>query len=80
MLNAAQHLTEAGFNLSLSDTGKLLIAPATKITPELRTFIQTHRMQIVASLREAANDPVPPSAETSPPPQPTLSQADWAVF
>lgn len=66
-MNPAKQLIEAGFDVSVTDSGKLAVTPASKLTPELRTFIATHKPEIVAALTApAANDarltetPAPP--------------------
>ena len=56
-MNPAKQLIEAGFDVSVTDSGKLAVTPASKLTPELRTFIANHKPEIVAALTApAAND------------------------
>ena len=56
-MNPAQELQRAGFNLALTPGGQLLVRPKTLLTDDVRAFVFAHRVQIVASLMPAANDP-----------------------
>lgn len=51
-------LREAGFSVAITPAGKLAITPASKLTPEMRGFVTTHRDDLVQLLgRAASNDP-----------------------
>lgn len=44
------HLRAAGLNLEVDATGRLLVWPSDRITPELRATIQAHRDALIAEL------------------------------
>ena len=48
-------LRQAGFVPGISATGGLLIEPASRLTPEQRTFIRAHKAALIAAL--AAESP-----------------------
>ena len=66
-MTALAKIKDAGFTLSLTDTGNLKIAPFSKLTPEQREFLTQHKSQIIAELQsEAANDSKPTEVITYP--------------
>ncbi len=62
-MSAVAKMRQAGFVLSVSNTGGLLIEPASKLTTEQRTFLKEHRDELLAEIRQAqeqaANDAKP---------------------
>ena len=90
-MNPAKQLIEAGFDVSVTDSGKLAVTPASKLTPELRTFIANHKPEIVAALTApAANDarlteapapnPEPPLVRPPPATPPPAADPDRATW
>lgn len=81
-MNPAQQLREAGFNLALTDAGKLTVGPRANLTPAWVGFVQEHRAQIVLALTEAANDAQPLPLVPPPPPRKlypcAATQPEWA--
>ena len=65
-MNAVAKLRQAGFLPALSPAGGLLIEPASRLTPEQRTFIRVHKVLLLKELwaelraEQAAPDPSPP--------------------
>lgn len=58
--NAMTTLQNAGLVLMLNPAGSLAVSPASRITPELRLVIKTHRDDLLAQLsHEASNDAGP---------------------
>lgn len=58
-----QRLQSAGLHLSLTPERGIKASPASAMTNTLRALIVAHKVEIVAYLREAANDPPPTSAQ-----------------
>lgn len=55
-MTALSKIQQAGFNLSMNESGSLVIVPASKLTDDQRQFLKSHKAEIVQELREAAND------------------------
>ncbi len=80
MAHPAQVLMGAGFELSLSDDGMVLVRPASRLTDEQRQFIRAHRDDIAAWLA-AHQAPTQSAAHGQPqPPAPALTHAQWATL
>ena len=60
-MNAVAKLRQAGFLPALSPAGGLLIEPASRLTPEQRTYIRAHKVLLLEELRaeQAAPEPSP---------------------
>jgi len=57
-----QTLNEAGFSLSLTPAGRLAVAPASRLTPELRDVIRSGKADLIRWFSQpAANEPEPPA-------------------
>jgi hypothetical protein len=55
---AFQQLQAAGFTLSLADDGqRILVRPKARLTDETRQFIQAHRPELLAYLKQQAANP-----------------------
>ena len=70
MAAALTALREAGLHVSVTPAGRLAVTPASKLTPELRQIIGTHRLALLQQLgghRAAANDPPPPTPSATTP-------------
>lgn len=61
-----QRVLDAGLYINLIEGGKLLVTPASRITPELRAFIRSHKEALVRWFA-AAND----AQEAAPPTDPS---------
>lgn len=59
-------LRQAGFVPGISATGGLLIEPASRLTPEQRTFIRAHKVLLLEELRAELAAPEPPPVEAEP--------------
>lgn len=78
---ALDYLRRAGLAVDL-DGDRLRVAPADRITADVRQFVRTHRAELLADLlaeRAAANDPQAaveaPPAPAAPTPKPTPAPA-----
>ena len=62
-MNAVARLREAGFSLAITDDSGLWVEPASKLTPEQRTFIRTNKTLLLKELRAelapVASEPPP---------------------
>ena len=58
-----ERLHRAGLRMTLGSEKGLLATPASALNADLRALIVAHKVEIVAYLREAANDPPPTSAQ-----------------
>jgi hypothetical protein len=56
-MSALTKIKNAGFSIKLVGD-KLSIIPASKLTPEQREFIKSHKLEIIGELKHAANDEV----------------------
>ena len=57
-----QAVRDAGLSVSIVESGKLLVAPASRITPELRTLIRSHKADLIrCCTNQPADDPEPPN-------------------
>jgi hypothetical protein len=67
-MTALSKIKTAGFDLSLTDTGTIKVAPFSKLTDTQREYLKTHKAEIMAELQaEAANDKthaIPPLTPT----------------
>lgn len=81
MAHPAQVLMGAGFEISLSDDGRVLVRPASRLTDEQRQFIRDHRDEIAAWLA-AHQEPSQSAAHGQPPQQqpPSLTHAQWITL
>ena len=63
-MNAVAKLRQAGFLPALSPAGGLLIEPASRLTPEQRTYIRAHKVLLLEELRAelapVLPEPLPP--------------------
>ena len=67
MTAALSALREAGLHMTVTAAGKLAVTPASKLTPELRQIIGTHRLELLHQLggcHAASNDPAPATTHT----------------
>lgn len=56
-MTALAKITQAGFSLSLTDTGNLKVIPYSKLNDIQRDYLKAHKAGIIAELQaEAAND------------------------
>ena len=56
-----QAVHDAGLSVSIIESDKLLVVPASRITPQLRTLIRTHKDDLIRwCITHPANDPEPP--------------------
>jgi len=62
-MTALAKIKDAGFTLSLTDTGNLKIAPFSKLTPEQREFLTQHKPEIIRQL-EAETESQPEAVIT----------------
>jgi len=46
----------AGLSVRMGDAGTLLVTPAARITPEIRTLIRDHKNELLKALRLPAKD------------------------
>ena len=53
-MTALAKIKEAGFSLSLTDTGNLKIAPFSKLTDTQREFLKQRKQEIIGQLRAEA--------------------------
>ena len=60
-------LHDAGLSVSLALSGRLVVSPGSRLTPDLRDFIRGNKAVLVDWLH-AANDPAP---------EPSTDPADW---
>lgn len=60
-------LHDAGLSVSLALSGRLVVSPGSRLTPDLRDFIRGNKAVLVDWLH-AANDPAP---------EPPTDPADW---
>jgi len=66
-MSALAKITEAGFELSTTETGNLKIVPFSKLTPAQLEYLKIHKAEIIAELQaEAANDSSSTEAITYP--------------
>ena len=85
-MQALARLRKAGFVPGISATGGLLIAPASRLTPEQRTYIRAHKVLLLEELRaECAPVPEsPPLAVVNTDPHAdrvaALVAAGWAIW
>ena len=65
-MQALVALRKAGFVPGISPTGGLLIEPASRLTPEQRTYIRAHKVLLLEELRAelAPVAPEPPPVES----------------
>ena len=57
-MTALAKIKDAGFTLSLTDSGNLKIAPFSKLTPEQRDYLKQQKQEIIEQLRaEAESQP-----------------------
>ena len=56
-MNALIQIQNAGFNLTISNTGNLLIEPASKLTEQQHHFLKAHKAELLAAIKaeQAAN-------------------------
>ena len=65
-MSALVSIRQAGFTPGISPAGGLLIEPASRLTPEQRTFIRVHKVLLLKELwaelraEQAAPEPSPP--------------------
>lgn len=50
-MSAVSELLQAGFEISISERGGLLVEPASKLTAEQRAFIKANKVVLLAELR-----------------------------
>ncbi len=52
-MTTLQKIQHAGFDLSISEAGALVVVPASKLTQEQREFLKAHKAEIIKELRHA---------------------------
>lgn len=62
MSSIMQAVRDPGLSVSIVEFDKLLVAPASRITPELRALIRSHKDDLIRwCSAQPANEPEPPS-------------------
>ena len=56
-MSALLRIQQKGFGVELKENGNILISPASKLTDELRTFIRSHKSEILRELKAANDEP-----------------------
>jgi hypothetical protein len=49
-MSALSKIMAAGFDVSMNDTGGLVIVPASKLTQSQREFLKTHKAELIEEL------------------------------
>ncbi len=52
-MTTLQKIQHAGFDLSVNETGALIVRPASKLNREQCDFLRTHKAEIIQELRKA---------------------------
>jgi hypothetical protein len=61
MSSILQTVRDAGLSVSIVESDKLMVAPASRITPELRALIRSHKDDLIHwCITQPANEPEPP--------------------
>jgi hypothetical protein len=54
-MSALSKIMAAGFDVSMNDTGGLVIVPASKLTQSQREFLKTHKAELIEELTAENN-------------------------